>query len=391
MDSRKPAIIGGEPVFDSPLPILKPKLPDFAQVADTFSSVMASGQITNGANVRLFEQSVAERLGVRNCIAMSSCTSGMMLFLKAAELSGEVIVPSFTFSATVEATLWAGLVPVFADCLPDTINLDPEDVKRKITDSTCAILGTHVFGNPTDIEALEDIARSAGIHLFFDAAHGFGSLHRGKAIGSFGDAESFSLSPTKLLIAAEGGLVTTNDDELATRLRWGRNYGDPGNYDCQLLGLNARMSEFHATIALASFAGVDERVARRNELAATYRARLGDLPGVSFQEIAEYDRTTCKDFTLVIEESEFGLSRDALSKAMDAENIATKKYFYPPVHQQKFMQAYPHRADGLESTLKISEQVLSLPIYARLSDEEVGKICDAIRRVHHHVREVVSA
>ena len=319
---------------------------------------------------------------------MSSCTSGMMLFLKAADLHGEVIVPSFTFPATVEAVLWAGLIPVFADCCEDTINLDPEDVKRKITGKTCAILATHVFGNPADIEALEKISRDAGVRLFFDAAHGFGASHRGNPVGSFGDAESFSLSPTKLLIAAEGGLVTTNDDELAVRLRWARNYGDPGDYDCRMLGLSARMSEFHAALALTGMDGLADRVDRRNEIAALYFENLGGIPGIRFQEIAEYDYSTYKDFTLVIDESEFGLTRDGLAQALYAENIITKKYFYPPVHEQQFMSQYAHRAEHLHNTDTISRKVLSLPIYSLLKDAEILKICKAVHRIHLNAREI---
>ena len=315
----------------------------------------------------------------------------MMLFLKAANITGEVIVPSFTFPATVQAVIWAGLVPVFADCLPNTLNLDSEDVKRKITDSTSAILATHIFGNPADIDALEEVARSTGLKIFFDAAHGFGGLHKGKALGSFANAEAFSLSPTKLLIAAEGGLVTTNDEELANRLRNGRNYGDPGDYDCQMLGLSARMSEFHAALGLAGIDGVEERIARRKELADTYRLLLGDLPGVRFQEIAEYDHSTYKDFTILIDENEFGISRDVLAKALEAENIITKKYFYPPVHEQKFMRAYTHRAENLENTISVSRQVLSLPIYFRLLDEEIDKTCKAIIKIHNHIYEISSA
>jgi dTDP-4-amino-4,6-dideoxygalactose transaminase len=388
---RKPAVIGGEPVFRVPLPMLKPNLPPYSCVADDFSRILSTGLITNGHFVGELEERVRDYLKIHHCIAISSCTAGMMLLFKAAHLTGEVVVASFTFTATVGALLWAGLEPVFADCRLDTFNVDPEDVERKISTRTSAILATHVFGNPADVDALEQIASSHGIKLFFDAAHGFGSLRDGRPVGSFGDGEIFSLSPTKLLIAAEGGIVVTKHPELATRIRWGRNYGNPGDYDCQLLGLSARMSELHAALALAGLEGVDDRVARRNRLAARYREELGQLPGISFQTVRNTDRSTYKDFTVAIDEEAFGLSRDIVAVALDAENVATRKYFFPPVHEQRFVGSYPHRADGLGVTETLSRRVLSLPMYSLLSEQELEKICEAIARIHHHAPAVRSA
>jgi len=388
---RKPAVIGGKPVFPAPLPMLKPSLPPYAHVADGFSHILSSGLITNGHYVGQLEERARSRLRIDHCVAVSSCTAGMMLLFKAAQLTGEVVVASFTFTATVGALLWAGLKPVFADCRPDTFNVDAEDVERKISTRTSAILATHVFGNPADTDALEEIARSHGIKLFFDAAHGFGSLRDGRPVGSFGDGEVFSLSPTKLLIAAEGGIVVTNHSDLATRVQWGRNYGNPGDYDCQLLGLSARMSELHAALALAGLDGVNDRVARRNHLAARYREELGQLPGISFQTVRPTDRSTYKDFTVVIDEEAFGLSRDLLAVALDAENVATRKYFFPPVHQQQFVRYSPHRAEGLGVTESLSRRVLSLPIYSLLSERELEKICEAIARIHHHAATIRSA
>ncbi len=391
MADRKPAVIGGEPVFPVLLPMLRPNLPPYGHVADTFSRILSSGSITNGRYVGELEARVSDSLKVDHCVAVSSCTAGMMLLFKAAQLTGEVVVASFTFTATVSALLWAGLKAVFADCRPDTFNIDPEDVERKLSARTSAILATHVFGNPAEAEVLGEIADSHGIRLFFDAAHGFGSLRGGTPVGSFGDGEVFSLSPTKLLIAAEGGIAVTKDPELATRVRWGRNYGNPGDYNCQLLGLSARMSELHAALALAGLAGVNERVARRNHLAALYREELGKLPGITFQTVRDTDRSSYKDFTVVIDEEAFGLSRDLLAVALEAENVATRKYFFPPVHEQHFVRSYPHRAEGLEVTETLSRRVLSLPMYSLLSEQELEKICEAIARIQHHAAAVRSA
>ena len=197
-----------------------------------------------GGVVREFEAEVCRLTGARHAVAFSSCTAGLMLAPKAMNLpsGGEVIVPSFTFAATAQALAWNSLVPVFCECLPGTLALDPEDVMRNITPKTVAICPVCIFGLPPDINELLEVGRRKGIPVYFDSAQGLGATYKGRQAGGFGVAEVFSLSPTKVVTAVEGGLVTTNDDELADRLRAMRDYGkDPKNSeDMAFLGLSAR-------------------------------------------------------------------------------------------------------------------------------------------------------
>jgi dTDP-4-amino-4,6-dideoxygalactose transaminase len=192
----------------------------------------------------------------------------MMLLFKALGLSGEVIRPSCTFMATAGAVVWAGCTPVFVDVDEPSMVVDPEEVERAVGPRTSAIVAVHNFGRPAPVERLEEIARSRGLRLFFDSAHGMGSHRKGKPLGGFGDAEVFSLSPTKLVTSGEGGVVTTDSDETAGLVRAGRDYGNPGNYDCLFPGLSARMSELHAVLGLASLGRLAEGVRRRNEIAS---------------------------------------------------------------------------------------------------------------------------
>ena len=249
-ESELPAIHGGQPLFSQRFRFIRPTLPALDSVVGQYRSAYENGLITNADIVGKFEAAVAERLQVKHCIAVSSCTSGLMMSLRGLGVTGEVILPSFTFFATGHSARWNGLTPVFADCDPDTWNVDVEDVERKITERTRALLIVHLYGNPANVEALTKIAQKHNLKLIFDGAHAFGSQYRGKPIGSFGDAEVFSLSPTKLLVAGEGGLVTTNDALLAKAIRLMRNYGDGGAYDPEWIGLNARMSEFNAALGL---------------------------------------------------------------------------------------------------------------------------------------------
>jgi len=311
-----------------------------------------------------------------------------MMVLRALGLSGEVIVPSFTFFATGHAILWNGLRPVFANSELDTWNVSPSDVERQITEKTSAVVAVHLYGNPCDILALEGLAHRYRLKLVFDAAHAFGSAYRGRPIGSFGDAEVFSLSPTKLLVAGEGGLVTTGDARLAEAVRAMRNYGDIGAYNPEWLGVNARMTEFNAALALRGLPLIDAKAQRRNSIAQIYTQLLCSLPGVRFQKTHASDTNTYKDYSIHVTPEILGMTRDVLANALFDENIETKKYFYPPLHQQSLYSRFhdPARND-LSQTELLADGILSLPIYESLPDETVSAVAETLERIVHSQRE----
>jgi len=298
-----------------------------------------------------------------------------------------VVVPSFTFMATVGALTWCGLKPVFADVDADTTNLDPQVVEEAITSATTAIVAVHNFGNPAQIESLSEIAQRHGLRLIFDAAHGFGCRYQNKPVGSQGDAQVFSMSPTKLLITGEGGMVTTDDDELAEKIRVGREYGNNGSYDSAFAGLNARLAEFNALMGIHSFKNLENAARSRNEYVDLYHRELGKLPGIGFQKVYPGDRCSYKDFSVTIDPGQFGLTRDELFLAMNPENIDTRKYYDPPVHCQTAYQGY-YDGRSLPNTDWLAEHSLSLPIWSRMEDDVVLKICQAIQRIFEH-REAV--
>ncbi len=377
-----PAIQGGRPAFPDGLAFARPGLPPIPAVLRDVERILASGQLTNGPHVRWLEDRAAEYLGVRHCVAVSSCTSGLMLMLRASGLSGGVVVPSFTFAATAHAAAWNGLQPTFADIDEATHTLSPDAAARTIGVRTSAILATHTYGTPCDVEALAQVAASNGVRLFFDAAHAFGSLRDGVHVGGFGDAEVFSLSPTKVLVAGEGGIIATNDDVLAERCRIGRNYGDPGDYDCRFVGLNARMSEVHAALALRSLDEVDARIERRNELAILYRQGLSSIHGLEFPEVASADRSTFKDFSMLVDPASFGRDAAWLATALAAEGIETRRYYSPPVHEMRAYRNLAGRNGALHATNAAAARVLTLPMWADLAEEQVALVVDAVRRLH---------
>ncbi len=380
-----PAVLGGAPLFESPVPFMRPTLPPFSEVAGEIGEIFQTGMVTKGKYLAAFERAVAQYVGTKHAVGVSSCTTGLTLAYKAADLSGEVVVPSFTFMATVHPLAWCGLAPVFADVDPDTWNLDPASAEAAITPRTSAIVATHVFGNPADVERLEAVAHRAGVKLLFDAAHGFGALYRGKPVGSHGVAEIFSSSPTKLLVTGEGGIVATNDAEIARRVEVGREYGNPGNYDTEFPGLNARMQEFSAILGLHSLQMLEDNAQRRNQLVQIYRQELQDVSGIYFQKVDPRDRCSYKDFSIRVVEAEFGLSRDMLVKALRAEGVDTRNYYDPPVHLHT---AYRHVGERYRGQLPVTERLarecVSLPIFSHMPPETVHRICEAIRRIQRH-------
>lgn len=382
-----PAILGGKPVFTSRIHIVRPVLPDFSELAEDVHRILLSGMVTKGKYLEEFENTVASHLNVKHVVAVSSCTSGLMLTYRGLNLTGDVVVPSFTFMATISALVWSGLRPVFADVDPITTNLDPESTEKSITSNTSAIVAVHNFGNPAQIDALFEIAKKYSIFLIFDAAHGFGARYQGEPVGRQGHAQIFSLSPTKLLITGEGGLVATNDDKLAEQVRCGREYGNNGNYDSAFAGLNARMPEFNALLGLRSLERLENAAQTRNESAALYRQLLAHLPGISFQGVSPGNRNSYKDFSMVIDPKAFGLSRDILAQALEAEQIDTRKYYQPPAHRQHAYRRY-YLENPLPNTEWLSNHSLSLPIWSNMDSEIITDICSAINRIYDNKQAI---
>ncbi|HEX5094430.1 MAG TPA: DegT/DnrJ/EryC1/StrS family aminotransferase, partial [Acidimicrobiia bacterium] len=310
---------------------------------------------------------------------------GLMLVFRALEVGGQTLMPSFTFSASAHAVAWNGSEPRFTECDPDTFQMDVDDGVERAKDVD-AVLATHVFGAPCNIDALVEAAQRFDVPLVFDAAHAFGARLGGRPVAQFGTASIFSMTPTKPLVAGEGGLVATSDSDLAHRVRIGRDYGNPGNYDTQFVGLNGRMSEMHAATALASLDTFTEQQRTRDDIALRYRNALRSVPGIRVQHIPEADTSTFKDLTIAISPGEFGVDRDTLRVALHAEGVDTRCYFDPPVHRQT---AYSAVASGpLPVTERVAGEVLSLPIYPDLSLHAVDRIVDLIATVHDFADEV---
>ncbi|MDO8586154.1 MAG: DegT/DnrJ/EryC1/StrS family aminotransferase [Armatimonadota bacterium] len=363
-------------------PIVWPTLPDFSELQSGIRAVIASGRVTVGEQVAGLEADVRARLGVSHCIAVSSGTSGLMLLLRALNLpkGSEVVTPTFTFAATAQALLWNGLKPVFCDSEPDSFTMSASAAESLITERTSAIYPVCVFGVPGDMDAYLRLADKHGLALLFDSAQGLGSSYRGTPVGNFGAGEAFSMSPTKVVTAVEGGLVTTNDGDLARRIRQMRDYGKaPDGEDMQWLGLSARMTEFNALVARWSLARIDTWVANRAAIMRRYEERLREIPGVSFQRTPPHC-VSSRNYIVALFDPEISpITRDDLYERLKQDGVQTKRYFYPALHNQTLFRDI---GQGCAARLPIAEKVssssLALPMYSHMPIDTVDYVCDRI-------------
>ncbi len=375
---RKPsdlAINGAPAAFAEPLHVGRPNIGN----RDTFMRL--AGEMfdrhwlsNNGPLVRRFEARIAERMGVKHCVAMCNGTIALEIAIRALGLSGEVIIPSYTFVATAHALHWQGITPVFADIDPATHNLDPDAVRRMITPRTTGIIGVHLWGRGAPVDALQSIADEHGLQLMFDAAHAFGCSYQGRAIGGFGRAEVLSFHATKCFNTFEGGAVVTDDDALAETMRLMRNFGFVDFDKVIHPGTNGKMVEVCAAMGLANLDSIDDVIAtnRRNYLA--YRDAFAGIPGL---RLLAYDESERNNFHYVVLEvgDDCPVGRDAIVDALHAENILARKYFWPGCHQmQPYRALYPHAGLMLPETQKVAGRVVVLPSGTTLPDAAIPAI-----------------
>ena len=375
------AYYGGQPAFDSPLHVGRPNIGNRQRLAALIEDALDRRWLTNnGPYVQQFEAELAEYLGVKHCIVMCNATIALEIAMRALGLSGEVIMPSFTFVATAHALQWQEITPVFCDIDPHTHNLDPALIERSITPRTTGIVGVHVWGRACDTEALADIAQRHNLRLLFDAAHAFGCSHNGTKIGSFGDAEVFSFHATKFFNSFEGGAVTTSNDELAHKIRLMKNFGFAGSDTVIHVGTNGKMNEIAAAMGLVSLECVDEFIEtnRRNYL--EYQCQLRDIPGIQLIDYNAAESNNYQYVVLEVDKALAGIDRDELVQILHAENVLARRYFYPGCHKMEPYRSYfPNAGLLLPETEKLTERVMTLPTGTAVDAESIATICQIIR------------
>lgn len=370
------AIFGGTPAFAEPLHVGRPNIGSREKLLERINDMLDRRWFTNnGQLVQDFEAQLAAYTGVRHAIAMTNATIALEIAARALGITGEVILPSFTFVATAHCLQWQEITPVFCDVAPGTHHLDPNRVESMITPRTTAILGVHVWGAPCAIDELTDIAHRRGLHLLFDAAHALGCSYKGQMIGGFGEAEVVSFHATKFLNSFEGGAVLTNDDALADRMRYMRNFGFAGYDRVDYVGTNGKMTEVCAAMGLTSLESIDEIVAINQRNYRAYQAGLASLPGIRLFAYNEAERNNFQYIIVEVDQAEAGISRDRLVEILHAENVLARRYFYPGCHQMEpYRSYYPHAGLLLPETEKLTQRVMSLPTGTAVDEESIEVI-----------------
>ena len=384
------AILGGKPAFDEILHVGRPNIGNRERLLARINDLLDRRWLTNnGPYVQELEQKLAQFLGVKHCIAMCNATIALEIAARALGLHGEVIIPSFTFVASAHALQWQEITPVFCDVDPLTHNIDPAKIENLITPRTSGILGVHVWGRACDVEKLSAISQKYQLKLMFDAAHALGCSHRGKMIGGFGDAEVFSFHATKFFNSFEGGAITTNNSELAEKIRGMRNFGFSGLDNVIDLGTNGKMSEISAAMGLVSLESIGEFIDVNYNNYLAYSKGLDGIKGVRLINYDKKEKYNYQYVVIEIDEEVAGLSRDLLVKILHAENIRARRYFYPGCHQMEPYRSYfPNAGLVLPETEKLTLKVLQLPTGTAVGEKEINLICELVHLVFANGSEI---
>jgi dTDP-4-amino-4,6-dideoxygalactose transaminase len=375
--ARKPR----EPVFPTPRHIVRPIFPPFEAFRARFEHALKTGQVTNnGPFVQEFERRLEARLGVPTLVFSSGQSALTTMLLAAGVEGGEVIAPSFTFPGTLHAIRLAGATPVFADIRDDaSFVLDPEDVARRITDRTVAILGVDAYGIACDDEALGALARQRGLRVLYDSAPAFGTRVNGRLVGGFGDAQIFSFHATKAFNTMEGGALCSRDAGIIERARAIRNFGLEGaSGDAPYLGLNGKMTEICALIGLGQLEVFDAAAAIRRRSAARIARGLKHIRGLTIGRAPSGQDPIWLYLPVLVDRARLGLDRDQVAEALARENLFVRRYYSPPCHR---LAAYHGPPVSLPRTERAASSVLALPIYNDMTTEECDGVVEAFRRL----------
>ena len=360
--------------------VTRSSMPPLEEFVEQITPLWENHWLTNmGELHNTLQKQLCCYLGVENISLFTNGHMALELLLQAMGLQGEVITTPFTFASTTHAIVRNGLTPVFCDINKDSYTIDSDKIEELITEKTCAILPVHVYGNICDVKKIEEIATKHKLKVIYDAAHAFGVKINGKSVCHYGDASMLSFHATKVYNTIEGGAVCYKDENLGNRLYELKNFGIKGPEIVDSIGANAKMNEFQAAMGICNLRHIDEEIEKRENVFRWYQERLMDVKGIQCPQIATNVVSNYAYYPILVDEKQYGISRDELYENLIRENIYTRKYFYPLTTEY---QCYKGRFNKSETpvALEISNKVLTLPMYADLTKRQVTMICDKIRQ-----------
>ena len=358
--------------------VTRSSMPELEEYVEEIRDIWDSHWLTNmGEKHKNLQQQLKDYMKVENVELLTNGHMALELTMQAMNLQGEVITSPFTFASTTHAIVRNGLIPVFCDVNPIDFTIDVTKLESLITDKTCAIVPVHVYGNICNVEEIDRIAHKYGLKVIYDAAHTFGEEYKGCGIGTFGDASCFSFHATKVFNTIEGGAACYKDELLGQRLYNLKNFGIRGPEDVESVGANAKMNEFQAAMGLCNLRHVEREIEKRKKVVERYRERLEGIKGIQLNRIQDNVKSNYAYFPVIFDEKLFGHSRNEVFDKLAENNIMARKYFYPLTNT---FDCYHGQYDVSKTptALYLSKRVLTLPLYADLSIEDVDRISDII-------------
>ena len=365
---------------NSKILVASPLLPDLKLFEQSLKKIWESKWLTNNGDFhKKFEVELCKYLGVKYLSIYTNGTLPILAALQTLKITGEVITTPYSFVATTHALWWNGIKPVFVDIDPVTGNLDPNKIEAAITPKTTAILPVHVYGNPCDTKKIKAIADKYGLKVIYDAAHAFGVKVNGKSILNEGDLSTLSFHATKVFGTFEGGALISHNQETKQRIEFLKNFGFADEVTVVGPGINGKMDEARAAYGLLNLKQVDAAIERRKKVAKIYRDELKNIHGIRYMSDMKGVRHNYAYFPIFVDEKDFGVSRDALYEGMKVYNVFGRRYFYPLISTfSTYRGLESANPANLPEAYKIAEQVICLPIYHTLSEEDVERVINAI-------------
>lgn len=362
--------------------VISPLIPDLDEFIPMLRDIWDRKWLTNNGHYHQeLEKALADYLGVQYLSLFTNGTLPLITALQALRISGEVITTPYSFVATTHAIWWNGLKPVFVDVEEETGLINPEKIEAAITPKTSAIMPVHVYGNPCNMEHIQEIADTYGLKVIYDAAHAFGVKVNGKTVLENGDMSTLSFHATKVYTTIEGGALVCHDAATKKRIDYLKNFGFAGETTVVAPGINSKMDEVRAAYGLLNLKQVDSAIASRKATALKYREALKDLPGIRMLHDIEGVHHNYAYFPIFVDEKEYGMSRDALYEKLKEHNIYGRRYFYPLISTFSAYKGLDSASpENLPVAHKLADQVICLPMYAGLTDNDVKRVIELIKR-----------
>ncbi len=366
--------------FEKPIYVTRPFLPPLEDFCQGLEEIWENRWLTNdGPLLKRFTRELCNTLETENACLFTNGTLALQIALQGMGISGEVITTPYTFVATTHSLFWNKIRPVFVDIEPDHYTIDPEKVEAAITPWTTAILAVHVYGHPCKLNALADIARRHNLRLLYDAAHAFGIKVGNRPIGHFGDLSMFSFHSTKLFHSIEGGMLVFREAGLKGLFDYLKNFGFKNEVEVVMPGTNAKMNEMQALMGLHVLKHLGANIEKRAKITAVYRRRLKDVPGIRLAPLPSPDvQYNFAYMPVEVDEAEFGMSRDVVYETLKEWNVFARRYFYPLICDYPCYRSISIK-DPLTVARRVTERIMTLPIYDSLDLADVETICDIIQ------------